>query len=138
MLQSGNPSLVFKKLPSASKPTANSTVTLASFRRGLGCNFTFSFLRRSRPALRRGNWFAFHEREILVRDDPFLEIDFPIRNRWLFAFGFWGGQAEAADTLRLAVFLEQIDFIVRDGGRHRQRLGLIRRSAELPQKFAGR
>ena len=35
----GNPSLAFKKLPSSSKPTASSTVTRASARRGFGCNF---------------------------------------------------------------------------------------------------
>jgi hypothetical protein len=71
-----------------------------------------------------------------VRDNPFLEVDFPLRDRLLRAFGFRRGEAQAAHALGSFIFFEQVNLVFLHRGGDRLGLRIVCRHGQSSQKLA--
>ena len=90
MLKSGNPSLVFRKLPSSSNANGEFHGDSRVVQEGIWLQFHFEIF--SGVILVALDWrrtgFPFTREKSLMRDDLFLEIDLPIGNRGWSLLGF--------------------------------------------------
>ena len=98
MLKSGNPSLVFKKLPSSSRPTREFDGHACIRQQGIWLQLHRNLFRRNLVLWIVRNRFSILDREIPMLDDLFFKIDFPIGHRQL-PVGFRFGQAQGAKAI---------------------------------------